>query len=243
MAQPPRPGNSLDEFPDNEFEGMNVAVLGAADGVGPAVVETLRDAGARLAADAGPAAHVIPLDGDPAAFIARCEAELGGIDVLIVSARPVSNKAVLAVTAEEFRDVIEHDLVLAALCMMEAAKRMVKRGCGRIIVFASMSGKTGPHHNVAPFAAAKGGLLALVRVMAAELAEHGVTVNGIATALFEPQVAAMSEEKRTALKRGIPVGRFGRPTEAAHAVLFLASAKAGFVTGECLNLSGGRFMD
>ena len=243
MAQPPKPEDSLDEFPGNEFEGMNVAVLGAADGVGPAVVETLRDAGARLAADAGPAAHVIPFDRDPASFIARCEAALGGIDVLIVSARPVANKPVLAVSADEFRDIIEQDLVQAALCMMEAAKRMVEHGRGRIIVFASMSGKTGPHHNVAPFAAAKGGLLALVRVMAAELAEHGVTVNGIATALFEPQVAAMSEEKRTALKRGIPVGRFGRPAEAAHAVLFLASEKAGFVTGECLNLSGGRFMD
>jgi 3-oxoacyl-[acyl-carrier protein] reductase len=120
---------------------------------------------------------------------------------------------------------------------------MAKRGRGRIIVFASMSGKTGPHHNVGPFAAAKGGLLAFVRVLAAELAEHGVTVNGIATALFEPQVAAMTEEKRAALRRGIPVGRFGRPDEAAHAVLFLASGKAGFVTGECLNLSGGRFMD
>lgn len=229
--------------PNDEFKGMKVAVLGAADGVGPAVVETLRHAGALLAVDGGPESHGTVQERGAAAFIDRCEAELGGLDVFVVSARPVSNKPVLAVTAEEFRDIVERDLVQAALCMMEAAKRMVKRGRGRIIVFASMSGKTGPHHNVGPFAAAKGGLLAFVRIMAAELAEHGVTVNGIATALFEPQVAAMSEEKRAALKRGIPVGRFGRPEEAAHAVLFLASAKAAFVTGECLNLSGGRFMD
>jgi NAD(P)-dependent dehydrogenase (short-subunit alcohol dehydrogenase family) len=233
---------------DGEFNGMNVAVIGAADGVGPAVVEALRSAGARLAVDGGSphgreAVHVIPLDQGPAAFIERCETELGELDVLIISARPVANKPVLALTAEEFREVVEHDLVQAALCMMEAARRMVKRRRGRIIVFASMSGKTGPHHNVGPFAAAKGGLLAFVRVMAAELAEHGITVNGIATALFEPQVAAMSDERRAALKRGIPVGRFGRSEEAAHAVLFLASNKAGFVTGECLNLSGGRFMD
>jgi 3-oxoacyl-[acyl-carrier protein] reductase len=53
----------------------------------------------------------------------------------------------------------------------------------------------------------------------------------------------MTEEKRTRLKGAIPVGRFGRSEEAAHAVLFLASHNAGFVTGECLNLSGGRFMD
>ena len=238
--------DSMTDAADSEFKGMNVAVIGAADGVGPAVVDALRGAGARLAVDSG-SSHapdaIIPLDHGPAAFIERCETELGELDVLVISARPVANKPVLAVTAEEFREVVEHDLVQAALCMMEAARRMVKRRRGRIIVFASMSGKTGPHHNVGPFAAAKGGLLAFVRVMAAELAEHGITVNGIATALFEPQVAAMSDDRRAALKRGIPVGRFGRSEEAAHAVLFLASNKAGFVTGECLNLSGGRFMD
>jgi len=150
---------------------------------------------------------------------------------------------VLAVTAAELRDVIEQDLVQVVLFMQEAARRMVKRQRGRIIVFASMSGKTGAHHNVSPFAAAKGGLLAFVRAMAAEIAPSGVTVNAIATALFEPQVAAMSEEKRAGLKTGIPVGRFGRPEEAAQAVLYLASQNAGYVTGECLNLSGGRFMD
>jgi 3-oxoacyl-[acyl-carrier protein] reductase len=236
--------SSMPSMPNGEFRGMNVAVVGAADGVGPAVVEAFREAGANLAVDVGPPnARTVPLKHDPAAFIESCETVLGGLDVLVISARPVRNKPALEITAEEFREVVEHDLVEAALCMIEAGKRMAKRGRGRIIVFASMSGKTGPHHNVGPFAAAKGGLLAFVRVLAAELAEHGVTVNGIATALFEPQVAAMTEEKRAGLRRGIPVGRFGRPDEAAHAVLFLASGKAGFVTGECLNLSGGRFMD
>ena len=143
----------------------------------------------------------------------------------------------------EARAVAEAEMVQPALQMQEAARRMSAAGYGRIIVFASMSAKTGVHHNVAPYAAAKGGLLAFARVLAAETAEHGVTVNGIATALFEPQVKTMTEEKRTSLKGGIPVGRFGRSEEAAHAVLFLASANAGFVTGECLNLSGGRFMD
>ena len=232
----------------DEFKGVTVAVIGAPEGVGSAVVDALRNAGARLAVDGGSydeteALRVIPLDGRPQTFFDRCETELGDLGVLVISARPVGNKPVLAVTAVELREVVEHDLVQAALYMQEAARRMVKRRRGRIIVFASMSGKTGAHHNVGPFAAAKGGLLAFVRVMAAEIAQHGVTVNAIATALFEPQVATMSDEKRAHLQNGIPVGRFGRPEEAAHAVLYLASNNAGYVTGECLNLSGGRFMD
>lgn len=231
-----------------ELKGLAAAVLCAADGVGPATVEALVAAGARVAVDRIPAqfaAPVVPVGTaeDATAFLDAAEAAVGPLDILVLSARPVRNKPLFEIGGEEMRAVMEEDLLGPALLMQEAARRMAKRGSGRIIVFASMSAKTGAHHNVAPFAAAKGGLLAFVRAVASEVAEHGVTVNGIATALFEPQVALMTEEKRAALRRGIPVGRFGRAEEAAHAAIFLASPKAGFVTGECLNLSGGRFMD
>lgn len=225
-----------------DLKGARVVVAGAAHGVGPEVVAALCAAGANVAVDAEghDGATTISDQGD---FLARCIAALGGIDVLVVSAPPVKNKPVFEMTPDELRSVTETELVQPALLMLEASKAMAAAGYGRIIAFASMSAKTGPHHNVAPYAAAKGGLLAYVRALASETAEHGVTVNGIATALFEPQVATMTEEKRAGLKKGIPVGRFGRSAEAAHAVLFLASPLAGFVTGECLNLSGGRFMD
>ena len=133
--------------------------------------------------------------------------------------------------------------MIPALQMQAAAKIMGAAGYGRIIALASMSGKAGVHHNVAHYAAAKGGLLTFLRVLAAETADSGVTVNGVATALFEPQTDTMTQEKRDRLRVQIPVGRFGRSVEAAHAVLYLASPLGGFVTGECLNLSGGRFMD
>jgi NAD(P)-dependent dehydrogenase (short-subunit alcohol dehydrogenase family) len=120
---------------------------------------------------------------------------------------------------------------------------MVARGRGRLISFASMSGKTGVHPGVGPYAAAKGGLITFSRVLAAELAPTGVTVNCIAMALMEPQVAVLTEEHRREVLKGVPVGRFGRSEEAAAAVLYLASDNAGYVTGETLNLSGGRFMD
>ncbi len=229
----------------NDLEGARAVVVGAGHGVGPEVVAALLAAGARVVADADglPATAFVASAADPIAYLDAAIKVLGGLDVLVLSAPPVKNKPVLEMTPDEMRSVAEAEMIVPALLMQEAARRMVGAGYGRIIVFASMSAKTGVHHNVAPYAAAKGGLLAFARVLAAETAEHGVTVNAIATALFEPQTRTMSEEKRSGLLKGIPVGRFGRSEEAAHAVLFLASRQAGFVTGECLNLSGGRFMD
>lgn len=229
----------------DDLRGALAVVVGAGHGVGPEVVTGLLAAGARVVADAdgiAGASFIAPTT-DHAVFLDAAAATLGGLDVLVLSAPPVKNKPVLDMTPDEMRGVAEAEMVVPALLMQEAARRMVAAGYGRIIVFASMSAKTGVHHNVAPYAAAKGGLLAFARVLAAETAEHGVTVNAIATALFEPQTRTMTEEKRAGLLKGIPVGRFGRSEEAAHAVLFLASRQAGFVTGECLNLSGGRFMD
>jgi len=228
-----------------DLEGACAVVVGAGHGVGPEVVAALLAAGAKVVADADGLGATAFLAGgsDPAAYLDAAIEVLGGLDVLVLSAPPVKNKPVLDMTPEEMRSVAEAEMIAPALLMQEAARRMVAVGYGRVIVFASMSAKTGVHHNVAPYAAAKGGLLAFARVLAAETAEHGITVNAIATALFEPQTRTMSEEKRSGLLKGIPVGRFGRSEEAAHAVLFLASRNAGFVTGECLNLSGGRFMD
>lgn len=226
------------------LEGQKALVLGARHGVGPAVVAALAAAGARLAVDAGGADGATTIDcADPARLIDVGDERLGGIDVLILCPPPVRNKPVLDMTPDEMRSVVEAELVIPALHMQAAARLMSARGHGRIIALMSMSGKAGVHHHVAPYAAAKGGMLTYMRVLAAETAERGVTVNAIATALFEPQTAVMAAEKRERLRAQIPVGRFGLSEEAAHAVLYLASPLAGFVTGECLNLSGGRFMD
>lgn len=218
------------------LEGQRVLLVGGRHGVGPAVSTALGDARAVVLEDNS--------DGvDPVAVIDSAIERLGGLDVLIISAPPVRNKPVLDMTPQEMRTVVEDELVGPALQMQAAARHMTKAGYGRIIAFMSMSGKAGVHHGVAPYAAAKGGMLTYMRVLAAETAEHGVTVNAIATALFEAQTVTMTQEKRDNLRTQIPVGRFGYNEEAAHAALYLASPLSGFVTGECLNLSGGRFMD
>lgn len=233
------------------LKGLNAAVTTSQAGVMPAVVTALLEAGAHVAVDAEPCGAtdgsapqgVGPVGEDGAGFLARCEEAIGPLDILVVGSGLVRNKPMLDVGDDELREAIEHELARPALLMREAARAMAGRGSGRIIAFGSMSGKTGVHHNTAPSAAAKGGLFAYARALAAEVAETGITVNTIATALFEPQTATMAEEKRARLRTAVPVGRFGRSEEAAHAVLYLADPLAGYVTGECLNLSGGRFMD
>lgn len=228
---------------DRALNGHRALVLGATEGVGPEVAEALASAGVALAVDDGQVGDHRVTSPDPVALITEAAEALGGLDILVHCPPPVVNKPVELMTASELRNVVESDLVVPALQMQAAAKIMGEANYGRIVALASMSGKAGVHHNVAPYAAAKGGLLTFIRVLAAETADKGVTVNGIATALFEPQAATMTEEKRDRLRGQIPVGRFGRSIEAAHAVLYLVSPLGGFVTGECLNLSGGRFMD
>ncbi|RKP59292.1 SDR family NAD(P)-dependent oxidoreductase [Pararobbsia silviterrae] len=246
----------------NEFSGASVAIAGANVGVGPAVVKAFAAQGARVVAGrlnvAGDPSHA-ELDGatrtvaldlldrvSVAAFLDACAPIPGepasSLSTLILVPPPVTTQAALDIGADVYRQTIDAELIGPILCIQEAARRMqAARKGGRIVSFVSMSGKTGVHRRVAPYAAAKGGLIAFSRVLAAELAPTSITVNVIATALFDVQVAAMHDPAEAI--KGIPVGRPGRAEEAARAALYLASADAGYVTGETLNLSGGRFMD
>jgi 3-oxoacyl-[acyl-carrier protein] reductase len=243
---------SAHDVRSREFNGRTVAFIAAAHGIGPATVAAFTDAGARVAVDTDDEmfAHVAlraPFEATQASgirgFFDRCEEAIGALDVLVIGARTVATGRILDAQPARFGEVIAAELTAPILCMQEAARRMCARGRGRIISFASMSGKTGAHVGVGAFAAAKGGLVTFSRALAAEVAASGVTVNVIATALFEPQVASVDAGHRAELLTGIPVHRFGRPAEAARAALFLASDDAGYITGETLNMSGGRFMD
>jgi 3-oxoacyl-[acyl-carrier protein] reductase len=245
----------------NEFSGAAVVVVGGHLGIGPAVVRAFVERGANVVVgvlaqrNAQGAAEALPempgttniaLDlGDGRSiqnFFAACESRLGGLAIVVMVAPPVKTRSALDTAEAEYRAVIDQELIGPILCLQEAGRRLVGHGGGRIISFCSMSGKAGVHKQVAPYAAAKGGLIMFSRVLAAELASTGVTVNMIATSLFDVQIAA-TPEAAAEVAKGIPVGRVGHSEEAAHAVLYLASPKGAYVTGETLNLSGGRFMD
>lgn len=242
----------------DEFDGAPVVVVGGHLGSGPAIVRGFVQRGARVAvgvikgttvADPAPleGTSSLPLDfsaaGGIGSFFDACEQALGGLSVVVMMAPPVKTGAALDIPDEEYREVINRELVAPLLCIREAARRLAARGHGRIISFVSMSGKTGVHKHVAPFAAAKGGLITFSRVLAAELAHTGVTVNVVATSLFDVQVAKKTPAELAEMVKGIPVGRVGHSDEAAHSALFLASRQSGYITGETLSMSGGRFMD
>lgn len=240
----------------DEFQDRVVAVIGGYHGSGPAVVRTLLQHGAKVViGKTGADPAVSGLDHVPAyglnlidetsvtAFFDQCESGHGNVEALVMMAEPVRTGAALDTSAQRYRAVIDQELYGPILCIKEGAARMKARGNGRIISFSSMSGKTGVHRNVGPYAAAKGGLIAFSRSLAADIAPYGVTVNVIATSLFDVQVAVMDEEEKKEIAKGIPVGRPGHSEEAAHAVIYLASRLGAFTTGETLNLSGGRFMD
>lgn len=249
-------GLPLQDVDYREFVGSRIAVVGGRLGTGPHVVRAFVESGAEVTvADLGSAAEAgspevagasyrpVLLEKSTAIseFLDAAQGRAGRLDVLVLMAPPVKTAKVFDIEESEYRRVIESELLLPIRWLRAAAQRMVNQKHGRLISFCSMSGKTGVHPHVSPYAAAKGGLIAFSRSLAAEIAPHGVTVNMIATALFDVQVAAMQDASEAV--KGIPVGRVGRSVEAAHAALFLASRNAGYVTGETLNLSGGRFMD
>jgi NAD(P)-dependent dehydrogenase (short-subunit alcohol dehydrogenase family) len=144
----------------------------------------------------------------------------------------------------------------AFLVAREAARRMVPQGSGRIITIASQAGKTGIPL-LAAYSAAKFAVIGLTQSMAAELGEHGVTVNAICPGTIDTPLLAVKggvyetfsgaagrteEDYRRRLTRQIPARRFGTPDDIAHAAVYLASEGAAFVTGEALNVTGGQEM-
>jgi len=130
----------------------------------------------------------------------------------------------------------------AYLCSRAVLRGMIAARAGRIVNIVSPAaffGKEGASN----YAAAKGGLVALTKSLAREVARFGITVNAVSPGFVATQlVADMSEAERTKIQREVPLGRFGRPEEIAAAVLFLASEQAGYLTGTTLHVDGGLTM-
>jgi len=242
-----------------DLTGRKALVTGATGGLGGAIARGLHAAGATvalsgtraealeaLAAELGERTAIVPANlADPAsveALVPSAEAAIGPLDILVNNAGITRDNLFMRMKDEEWDSVIAVNLTAAFRLSRAAVKGMMRRRYGRIIGIGSVVGTTG-NPGQGNYAAAKAGLVGLTKALAGEVASRGITVNCIAPGFIaSPMTDALNEKQREGILTRVPAGRLGEGAEVAAAALYLASAEAGYVTGQTLHVNGGMAM-
>ena len=248
---------------DIRFDGRAVLVSGGAQGIGRAIAEQFRQAGARVhladidpqvgrvGEEIGAAAHVLDLS-DRAACMALVDgvvAAEGRLDILALAAGGVCGQA--GVTLEDIEDEGWNQVFAAnvkgVLWLAQAAAPVMQRaGWGRIVTVSSGAGLRPSLTGLHAYTAAKHAVVGLTKQLSVGLARHGVTANSVAPGLVlsnptsQAQWESYGAEGQQRLVEGLHTRRLGSATDIANAVLFLASEQAGWITGQVLSVDGGR---
>lgn len=248
-------------YPSFDLDGQVALVTGASRGIGRDVARAMGNAGAHVIAagrslddlhslvadieDEGGVARAVSLDVRNRAAIEAAVQEavelFGRLDILVNNAGLGTNHDALAVTEEEWDELMAVNLRGLFFACQAAGRRMVERQYGRIINMSSQAGRVGIRRHAA-YCASKGGVEELTRVLALEWAPYGVTVNAVApTYIRTPGTAERLDDPAILadIVARIPAGRVGSPMDVAGAVIFLASSAASLVTGEVLAVDGG----
>jgi 3-oxoacyl-[acyl-carrier protein] reductase len=246
----------------NSLEGRVALVTGASQGIGRATAVELAARGATVALAArskdklaavaeeiraaGGTAEVFELDVAAEDSIKQAAREvllkLHKIDILVNNAGITKDGLMLRMKRFDWDSVLATNLTGTFLLTQLVAAAMLRARYGRIINITSVVGQTGQAGQV-NYAASKAGLIGLTKSLARELASRSITVNAVAPGYIEtPMTDVLNEEQRHAMAANIPLGRVGSPVEIAHAVAFLASDDAAYITGHVLNVNGGMYM-
>jgi 3-oxoacyl-[acyl-carrier protein] reductase len=244
------------------LENQLALVTGATRGIGRSIALELGRRGARVVGTAttaegaaaidaycGEAAingRGVVLDVADAASVESCFKELEGREgtpsVLVNNAGITRDGLLMRMSAADWQAVIETDLSAIYRTCKAVMRGMMKARRGRIINIASVVGVMG-NAGQANYAAAKAGMIGFTKSLAREVGSRGITVNVVAPGFIVTDMTdALGEDARNALLAQVPLGRLGSPDDVAHAVAFLASPQAAYITGETLHVNGGMYM-
>lgn len=236
-----------------DLTGKVALITGATGGIGGAIAKKLKQAGAtvvvsgrnvaKMDAEFGDEYIKIPADlaqeGAAVELIMDTVERAGKIDILINNAGITRDTLLMRMTDEQFDEVINTNLRSCFKMCRAAIMPMMKNRWGRIINMASIIGTIGGAGQ-ANYAASKGGMIAMTKSIAAEVASRGITANAIAPGFIKtPMTDVLSEDLKKTYLSQIPAGRFGEPEDIANACVFLASDEASYINGQTLHVNGG----
>ena len=246
---------------NSSFEGQVALVTGASRGIGAAIALELAQRGLKvigtattdegaaritnaLSAHAGCRGATLDVNDARAAqaLIDAISAEQGGLQVLVNNAGITRDMLAMRLKDEDWDAVLDTNLKAVFRMSRAVMRTMMKQRYGRIISITSVVGSSG-NPGQANYAAAKAGVAGMTRALARELGSRGITVNCVAPGFIETDMTAgLPDEQQKALLGQIPLGHLGKPADIAHAVAFLASPQAGYVTGQEIHVNGGMYM-
>jgi 3-oxoacyl-[acyl-carrier protein] reductase len=246
----------------SSMQGRVALVTGASQGIGRACALGLAQSGAKIAVAArneeklnAVAAEIAAAGGEAAAFkmdvgnedeiktgVKAVIEKFGKIDILVNNAGVTKDQLVMRMKRADWDSVINTNLTGCYLLTQAVIGSMLKQRWGRIINITSVFGQMG-QAGQANYAASKAGLIGLTMAVAREVASRSITVNAVAPGFIETSMTeVLSAEFKDSATKQIPLGRTGTDMEIAHAVRFLASDEAGYITGHVLNVNGGMLM-
>jgi 3-oxoacyl-[acyl-carrier protein] reductase len=245
-----------------QMAGQVALVTGASRGIGRAIALALADKGMKVVGTATTEAGAASIGEALAPFagsrglclnvndVAGVDAaidgivkELGGLHVVVNNAGITRDTLSMRMKDDDWDAVLDTNLKAVFRVSRAAIRPMMKQRYGRIVNITSVVGASG-NAGQANYAAAKAGVAGLTRSLARELGSRGITVNCVAPGFIETDMTrALTEAQTTALMAQIPLGRLGHGADIAHAVAFLASPDAGYITGTELHVNGGMYMN